>query len=127
MKRQYGRGVHLLEHPRDPGETPFSSVFATTVFEDSKIRMKAKRVLGDQCCFGAPVLKSSEYSGTVDYLGSLTLLCSGKSSHHIQSSFGHRWLEDESFQSRRLSRYPTNLSKAIAIIFEVLSKNGNFR
>jgi hypothetical protein len=42
-------GVHFIEHPRDPREHLFPSLFDTPEFPASELRMSASRVIGVQC------------------------------------------------------------------------------
>ena len=106
--------VHLIEHPRGPRENPYPSIFSTSLFIDSELRMKAERAIGDQCCFGAPVRKTSEYFGAVDGIDFLNVFCPGTSLDHTHIAFERRKLGDDTFQARRFARYPSELFKAIA-------------
>ena len=110
-------GVHFIEHPRDPREHPFAPMFDTSEFQASESRMGASRVIGDQCPFGACCRKQSEYSGTVSSIESIGLFYPGVSSDHHHEPLGSRLLEDGTFQSKNLARYPSLLCSAISTCF----------
>ena len=110
-------GVHFIEHPRDPREHPFHSMY-TSELQASESWMGASRVIGDQCPFGACCRKQSEYSGTVSIIESIGLFCQGVSSDHHHEPLGTRLLEDGTFKSKNLARYPSLLCSAISTCFD---------
>ena len=59
-------GGHLLEHPQDPGEDPFPSIWDTDEVCEWEMRTDSIRVSFDQCMFGAPTKKPTTISSTLD-------------------------------------------------------------
>ena len=47
-------GLWLLEHPEDPGEGPFPSIWAMDLERALEERTGATRAVFDQCTFGGP-------------------------------------------------------------------------
>ena len=116
-------GAHLWEHPADPGEPPFPSVWATVEMQMMEERVGAQRALLHQCPFGGLVPKLTCLSGTLDGLEDLDgIRCPGVSKQHVHGrSIGRA--QDGSFHTRRLQTYPTGLCRAIAsMIFQTLSR-----
>jgi hypothetical protein len=75
-------GVHFIEHPEDPGEPPYPSIWATSEMLEFESRVRAKRALCDQCELGGETPKSTCISGTIDGLTNLDgLRCSHNYNH----------------------------------------------
>jgi hypothetical protein len=110
-------GVHLFEHPRDPGIDPYPSVFATGLFQEWEHRTGSIRACGDQCPYGAIAKKATQYAGTVKQMAALEELCPGVSSSHGHDPASQRWLDGWTFRSKRLERYPPRLCQTIAECF----------
>ena len=75
-------GVHLLEHPVDPGEHPYPSFFDTDLLKGMESRTGARRITFDQCCYGQKACKRTTLSSTVDGLVELVCTCPGVSDTH---------------------------------------------
>ena len=58
-------GVRILEHPDDPGEEPFPSVWATDVFEEFARRTGSKCCCLHQCMFGGPAKKPTRLATNI--------------------------------------------------------------
>ena len=52
-------GIYIMEHPEDPGEEPYCSVWATEEWRELALRTGASVALLDQCCFGGSAKKLS--------------------------------------------------------------------
>ena len=85
-------GAHLWEHPKDPGQDPYPSIFATSEFCEFERRTDAVRVDFDQCVLGAPVPKGTTLSGNLKGIERFTAYqCPGVSEEHVHT--GTRWAE----------------------------------
>ena len=58
-------GAHLMEHPQDPGEDPYPSIWNTDQGQVVETKTGAARCLFDQCPFGAPTKKATCVSTTI--------------------------------------------------------------
>ena len=108
-------GAHLWEHPEDPGQEPFPSIFNTIEMTEMETRTNSKRAVFDQCVFGCRVKKGTCITSTLDNIEELdNLRCPGTSEHHRHS--GKSWGLDSKgrWESRRLQAYPTRLAHAFA-------------
>ena len=56
-------GLFALEHPEDPGEDPYPSIWSTSLITDFERRTMAKRRLIHQCRFGCRARKATTISG----------------------------------------------------------------
>lgn len=107
-------GAHLWEHPADPEEEPFPSVWCTTEMLGLERRTDAVRALLHQCAFGGIAPKLTCFSGTLKGLSELDgIRCPGVSSDH---KHGHSIGRDPTggFYTRRLQAYPSGLCRALA-------------
>ena len=107
-------GVGLLEHPEDPGRSPFPSLFATDVLQGASRRIGGRLVSLDQGPFGAPVPKGTTLWGTVDELESFDGI---RDIRHPSLFMKERRDETGAFMSRRLSAYPSQFCQLIAWAF----------
>lgn len=107
-------GAHLWEHPAEPEEEPFPSVWCTTEMQGLERRTDAVRALLHQCVFGGIAPKLTCFSGTLRGLDSLDgIRCPGVSSDHVH---GQSIGRDPSggFYTRRLQAYPSALCRTLA-------------
>ena len=102
-------GVHLLEHPRDPEEEPFPSIWDSGLVRGFEARTGAVRCLLDQCMYGGPTQKGTCISGTADGLCWGARLCDRSHSH--ESSIGK---VGGRFLTQRLASYPPALCRFLA-------------
>ena len=107
-------GAHLWEHPADPGEEPYASVWATEEMQGVEFRTGAVRAVLHQCPFGGLVPKLTCLSGTLCGLASLDgIRCPGVSeTHQHGKSIGRN--PEGGFYTRRLQTYPVLLCKELA-------------
>eukprot|EP00438_Fugacium_kawagutii_P028962 Skav210523 [mRNA] locus=scaffold3045:172599:178253:+ [translate_table: standard] len=116
-------GAHGWEHPADPEEEPFPSVWALPEMINMETRTHAKRSLFHQCPFGGEAPKITCFSGTLVGIEDLDgIRCPGLSAQHVHGkSIGRK--EDGTFHTRRLQQYPSLLCQAFAeMIVKTLKK-----
>ena len=99
-------GVHLQEHPDDPGEDPFPSLWDTELQLEMERRTGSARARLQLCALGAPTRKDTILSGTVDDIDEGNrdeYKCPGVSATHIHE---HSRGKDSAgkFLSQRLAR-----------------------
>ena len=58
-------GAWLTEHPDDPEEEPYPSIFDTEVMKGLEERSGARRISFDQCMMGGPSQNPTRVTGTV--------------------------------------------------------------
>ena len=107
-------GAHLWEHPADPEEEPFPSVWCTTEMLGLERRTESVRALLHQCAFGGISPKLTCVSGTLRGLDRLDgIRCPGVTAEHVH---GHSIGRDPSggFYTRRLQAYPSALCRELA-------------
>ena len=116
MERTSSRGgLHWWEHPADPGEDPYPSIWATAEMQELERRLGAQRVSFHQCVFGAPVAKHTTLSTTCPVTEELQYaICPGLSGDHVHHGMSQGTNEKGLFHTRRLQTYPPLLCKAIA-------------
>ena len=103
-------GGHLLEHPADPGEDPFSSIFSTDEVHHFEARTSSSRRLLHQCMCGCSTRKATNiYSNLVDN-HVFDLVCDGKHLH----TFEHGRDGKGGFDVTKLQEYPTELCRLMA-------------
>ena len=56
-------GLFVLEHPEDPGQPPYPSIWSTALVQDFELRVGSKRRLIHQCRFTCPSRKATTLSG----------------------------------------------------------------
>ena len=106
-------GAHLWEHPADPGEDPYPSVWVTDEMLGLERRTSSTRAVLHQCPFGGLTPKLTCLSGTLDGLDELDgIRCPGISKDHVHSKSVGR-MPDGSFYTRRLQTYPPGLCAAM--------------
>ena len=106
-------GAHLWEHPADPGENPYPSVWVTDEMLGLERRTAARRAVLHQCPFGGLTPKLTCLSGTLDGLSELDgIRCPGVSRDHVHAKSSGR-MPDGSFYTRRLQTYPPGLCAAL--------------
>ena len=109
----YGGGF-LWEHPKDPGEHPFPSIFATVEFKELLCRTEAGSVSFDQCVLGGPTQKPTTLAGNCRGLDAFAhCRCPGVDGlHSHESSLGFDG--EGHFLTRRLQTYPPGMCSLIA-------------
>lgn len=107
-------GAHLWEHPADPGEEPYASVWATDEMQGVEFRTGAVRAVLHQCPYGGLVPKLTCLSGTLYGLDKLDgVRCPGVSATHQHGkSIGRN--PEGGFYTRRLQTYPVLFCKELA-------------
>ncbi|CAK0808808.1 unnamed protein product [Prorocentrum cordatum] len=107
-------GVHIHEHPEDPGEEPYPSIYSTELTCAMEERTSAVRVSLDQCMYGGPARKATTLSGTADGLLEGECRCDGN--HQHQRSTGRMRVENgrQGFYATALAAYPSGLSEFLA-------------
>ena len=103
-------GGHALEHPDDPDEYPYASIWDTEEMTGMELRTGSARHRCHQCMRGGPAVKPTCISGTLDGLDSPGLLCDG--SHQHERAYG--LAEQGGFRSAPLARYPAGLCEFLA-------------
>ena len=81
-------GVYIWEHPRDPEQFPYPSIWDTGLVKGMEERTGAIRCLLDQCMYGGPTMKSTCLSGTADGLCWGARFCDRESSSTAVSPVG---------------------------------------
>ena len=116
MERVSSRqGLHFWEHPEDPGEQPFPSIWNTDEMLELERRVDASCVSFDQCVFGAPVPKGTTISTTCPVPEVFhQARCPGLSSLHQHTGVSQGVNSEGLFHTRRLQTYPPRLCEAIA-------------
>ena len=112
-------GVHLQEHPDDPGEDPYPSLWDTELQQEMERRTGASRARLQGCTLGAPTRKDTLLSGTVDDLdegNNDEYKCPGVSATHIHERSRGKDTAGK-FLSQRLARYQSPLCRFLAIRF----------
>ena len=109
-------GVHLLEHPRDPGQEPYPSFWDTDVTQMMEERCKAHRRDLDQCPFGGLTKKATTMSTTLPGSEVLCRECPGVSATHVHCR-SEGLDEHGNFNTRKLEVYPPELCLVIARLF----------
>lgn len=108
-------GAHLWEHPADPGEDPYPSVWVTDEMLGLERRTDSKRAVLHQCPFGRLTPKLTCLSGTLDGLDELDgIRCPGVSKDHVHSKSLGR-MPDGSCYTRRLQTLGDNTGPTGAI------------
>ncbi|OLP75372.1 hypothetical protein AK812_SmicGene44843 [Symbiodinium microadriaticum] len=109
----YGGGF-LWEHPKDPGEHPYPSIFATVEFKELLCRTEAGSVSFDQCVLGGPTQKPTTLAGNCRGLDAFAhCRCPGVDGlHSHESSLGFDG--EGHFLTRRLQTYPPGMCSLIA-------------
>ena len=110
------QGVHLLEHPADPGQPPYPSFWDTDVTKGMEERSGAERRLLDQCPFGGCTKKATIMSTTLPGSEVLERYCPGLSPTH-QHGKSEGVDEHGNFHTRKLEAYPPELCLTIAKLF----------
>ncbi len=103
-------GGHLLEHPQDPGEDPFPSIWDTDEVCEWEKRTDSCRVSFDQCMFGAPTMKPTTGSSALDGVEALDEVRCDRGHVH-ERSVG---LVGAVHLTRRLASYPSDLCSFFA-------------
>jgi len=107
-------GGHLWEHPADPEEEPYPSVWITPEMLNMEARTGADRAVFHQCPFGGSAPKLTCLSGTLDGLKGLDgIRCPGVSKDHVHGISIER-MASGAFHTRRLQEYPPKLCEAMA-------------
>ena len=104
----------MWEHPADPGEEPYASVWATDEMQGVEFRTGAVRAVLHQCPYGGLVPKLTCLSGTLCGLDELDgVRCPGVSATHQHGkSIGRN--PEGGFYTRRLQTYPVLFCKELA-------------
>ena len=108
-------GGHAWEHPGDPGQEPYSSIWITPEMIESESRAGAVRKLFRQCTFGGPRPKFTCLSATLLGLEQFNdQWCPGVSIDHQHQGQSEGLNELGLFHTSRLQTYPPDLCKALA-------------
>ena len=102
-------GGHLLEHPADPGEPPYPSIWSTDEVIGFQERTCSVPRLMHQCMCGAPARKATFLSTDLDGSDNLEILCDGRHRHTFK-----RGVEGGVFATRALQEYPPAMCARIA-------------
>ena len=123
-------GAHGMEHPADPGEDPFPSIWDTDLILELEKRTGSVRAIFHQCVLGGPTPKSTCISGTLSILPKLLAhaICPGVSKSHVhEHSIGRD--SEGAFLTRRLQTYPSEMCRLIAKAFvhefKIMAKQGS--
>ncbi len=103
-------GIHLMEHPDDPGEEPFPSIWDTEQCRVVERRTGARRCKLHQCPFGARARKPTCLSTNIEGFPELGPQCSGD--HQHERGMGRK--VGGVFRSQRLASYPPALCRYMA-------------
>ena len=103
-------GVHLLEHPDDPGIEPHPSIWITPELLAFEELTGSARCRFDQCPFGAPTKKATCVSTNIADFPEEGPRCSCRTAH--APSRGRTI--DGKYRSQRLAQYPGGMCDWIA-------------
>ncbi len=103
-------GGHGIEHPADPGEDPFASIWGTPEVQEFEARTGSRRHILHQCMYGGPVRKPTCISGNLEGLDSEGRLCDNMREHDRRFGLNDRG----EFRSHELARYPADLCRFLA-------------
>ena len=96
-------GVYVLEHPADPNEDPFPSVFATSQLLQFEERVGGGRGYLEQCALGGVTRKPTGLSTCIKSLQGCGPLCPGVSATHKHEPMGPKVVAGK-FRSQRRTR-----------------------
>ena len=116
-------GGYLMEHPSDPGVSPYPSMWLLPELVEMESRVGARRVHFDQCPFGGISPKATTFSGNLVGMEEIdNRRCPGLSVlHQHGKSIGRA--PDGSFYTRRLQTYPSGLCWHIAkMLFQTICR-----
>ena len=116
-------GGYLMEHPADPGQEPYPSMWLIPELVEMEKRIGGRRAHFHQCPFGGISPKLTTFSGNLVNLERIDgIRCPGESATHVHGkSIGRA--PDGSFYTRRLQTYPAGLCKLMAeMIFDSLAE-----
>ena len=99
-----------LEHPADPGNPPFPSIFITDEVLGWEAELGAHRETFPQCMWGCPALKLTTITGTAKDLQRLVVPCCHSS--HAATLSGKD--ETGKFRSRVAQSYSSDLCRMLA-------------
>lgn len=114
-------GCYLMEHPADPGQDPYPSMWLIQEVVEMERRAGGHRAHFHQCPFGGIAPKLTTFSGNLVNLSRIDgVRCPGESDTHVHGkSIGRA--PDGSFYTRRLQTYPPGLCEVMAdMIFDSL-------
>ena len=105
-------GTFLLEHPADPGQAPYPSIWSLPETNELKKNTGAETIRLDQCMFGQPFRKATfimtnAFSDTTQ----LQRRCCHSSHQPLQGQAA-----DGSFNTQAAQTYPSELCKTLATI-----------
>ncbi len=106
-------GIYALEHPEDPGEDPFPSLFNTDLLKSMEARAGGKHTGLDQCALGGPTQKPTGISNNIEALPARGPRCPGN--HRHGKSTGK--CSDGTYRSQRLSAFPSEMCEWLASAF----------
>lgn len=116
-------GGYLMEHPADPGQDPYPSIWITDEVLEMERRVNGRRVHLHQCPFGGTCPKLTTLSGNLDGMEDVDgVRCPGISNTH-QHGISIGRASDGSFFTRRLQTYPPGLCEAMAkMLFKTMQR-----
>ena len=103
-------GLYLQEHPEDPGEDPFPSIWATAEHAAFELRASGHKCKFDQCPLGGETRKPTCVSTNICGFPDEGPRCPG---NHVHGRSRGR-TSDGAFRSRRLSSYPSGVCEWLA-------------
>ncbi|CAK0791492.1 unnamed protein product, partial [Prorocentrum cordatum] len=109
-EEQHGGG-YLFEHPADPEEEPYPSVWDLEAVKGMLGRHGVRTTRIDQCMYGGPAQKPTTLASNLDGIQEQAVLCDGR--HRHEKAYGKN--ERGIFRSRRLQAYPPGLCRMIAL------------
>ncbi len=105
-------GLALLEHPEDPGEDPYPSIWNTEEWRGFASRCGCTKCSIDQCPFGCVARKPTGLGTNIDGFVQDQPRCSGK---HKRCFEGLGRKDDQgAYRSRRLATYSPEMCKWMA-------------
>lgn len=114
-------GCYLMEHPADPGQDPYPSMWLIQEVVEMERRAGGQRAHFHQCPFGGIAPKLTTFSSNLVKVSRIDgVRCPGESDTHVHGkSIGRA--PDGSFYTRRLQTYPPGLCEVMAdMIFDSL-------
>ena len=114
-------GTILLEHPADPGRSPFPSIWVLPLVKDLVNRKGMRAITGHQCRWGAISAKPTTLAGNLEDLEDFELYCNHPEGHPVIIGFDEA---TGAFRSRKAQTYPPDLSEFMArrILKTILKK-----
>ena len=102
-------GSFLIEHPADPGEPPYPSIWILEATQGLAARAGTEVIVIDQCMYGGAAQKPTGLLSNLLGISDGILRCDGRHTHSQSAGLD----SDGKFATRRLQAYPSGLCRYI--------------